>query len=415
MLRVSTHTNYVTPTEPCYLAGYSMRTKKAVGVLDELKCTALVIQIDQKVVVNVDVEVLMVSKSMADNVKARLVEMYGLDPDLITIAAIHTHAAPEIRVDRIKMHDDSVDPSFWNGYKKFLEDTIVDTVKACYDKGFDYVQAFYRTVEIEGFYGNRNGMDKPEDKDVTIIKFVGENAEVKGAIVNISCHPTVLSPKNLLVSGDLLGFISRRVKDVFGVYPLMMQGAAGDMSNRNYRQGNDPRELKRVGSGIVEQMFDGEEGYKRLIFALPSVEKYNYYREYDIDLAEWQQRREKLVQALETETNFDKNKILQSSLFAVDMKINQFHITADYNASIIRMGDFVVCKMPGELFARFGMQIKEASPAPLTVIWGYADDYAGYMPDEGEYGITYESMMSPLPKGGTEEITKEICEMIAKE
>jgi len=414
MLRVSTHTNYVTPKEPCYLAGYSMRTQKSEGVLDELKCTALVIQIDDKVVVNVDVEVLMISKSMADNVKDRLSAMYGLDRDLITVAAIHTHAAPEIRVDRIKMHDDSVDPTFWNGYKQFLEDTVVDTVKACFDKGFDDVQAFSRTIEIDGFYGNRNGIGKPEDKDVTIVKFVGEGGTVKAAIVNISCHPTVLSPKNLLVSGDLLGFISRRVYDVYGVYPLMMQGAAGDMSNRNYREGNDPRELKRTGMGIVRQMFDGETGFRRIYFTAPTVEKYNYYREYDIDLAEWQERREKLVKAMETETNYDKHKILQSSLFAVDMKIEKFHIVADYNASIIRMGDFVICKMPGELFSRFGKQIKEASPAKLTVIWGYADDYAGYMPDEGEYGITYESMMSPLPKGGTEEITEEICAMIAK-
>lgn len=415
MLRVSTHTNYVTPSEPCYLAGYSMRTEKSQGVLDDLKCTALVIQIDHKVVVNVDVEVLMVSKSIADNVKARLVEMYRLDPELITIAAIHTHAAPEIRVDRIKMHDDSVDPSFWNGYKQFLEDTIVDTVKACFDKGFDDVQAFYRTVTIDGFYGNRNGIGKPEDKDVTIIKFIGEGHAVKAAIVNISCHPTVLSPKNLLISGDLLGYISRRVKDVFGVYPLMMQGAAGDMSNRNYREGNDPRELKRVGNGIVKQMFDGELGYRRLFFTTPYAETYRYYREYDIDRTEWQARRDALVKAMEAETNYDKHKIYQSSIFAVDMKMNQGHIVADYTASIIRMGDFVVCKMPGELFSRFGKQIKEASPAKLAVIWGYADDYAGYMPDEGEYGITYESLMSPLPKGGTEEITKEICELIAKE
>jgi len=414
MLRVSTHTNLITPNESCYLAGYSMRTEKSQGVLDDLKCTALVIQIDHKVVVNVDVEVLMVSKSLVDNVKARLVEMYNLEPDFITIAAIHTHAAPEIRVERIQMHDDSVDPSFWNGYKAFLEDTIVDTVKACFDKGFEDVQAFFRTVEIDGLYGNRNGIGKPEDKDVTIVKFVGEGNNVKAAIVNISCHPTVLSPKNLLISGDLLGFISRRVQAVFGVYPLMMQGAAGDMSNRNYREGNDPRELKRTGMGIVRQMFDGEEGYQRLFFTTPTVETYNYYREYDIDLAEWQARREELVKAMEAETNYDKHKIYQSSLFAVDMKINQFHITADYNASIIRMGDFVVCKMPGELFSRFGKQIKEASPAKLPVIWGYADDYAGYMADEGEYGRTYESLMSPLPKGGTEEITAEICELIAK-
>lgn len=414
MLRVSTATSYVTPSEPCYLAGYSMRTEKSAGVLDELKCTVLAIEIDDKVVIGCDVEVLMISKSIADNVKARLAELYGVDPDLVTIAAIHTHAAPEIRVDRIKMHDDSVDPTFWEGYKQFLEDTIVDTVKQAFDKGFEYVRAYYRTVRIDGFYGNRNGIDKPEDKDVTLIKFIGGDGSVKAAAVNISCHPTVLSPKNLLISGDLLGYISRRVKDIFGVYPLMMQGAAGDMSNRNYRQGNDPRELKRTGMGIVRQMFDGEEGYQWLYFTTPSVEKYRYYREYDIDLEEWKTRRAEIEKAMETETNFDKHKIYQSSLFAVDMKINQYHITADYNASILRMGDLCICKMPGELFSRFGKQIKRSSPAKLTVIWGYADDYAGYMADQGEYGRTYESLMSPLPKGGTEQITAEICELISK-
>lgn len=414
MLRVSTATGYVTPKEPCFLAGYSMRTEKSTGVLDELKCTALVLEIDGKAVVFCDVEILMLTKEIVDTAKARIEAAFGVDPGLITIAAIHTHAAPEIRSKRLKMYDENADPSFWLGYQEFLKDTIFDTVKACFDQGFAPAEAYYRTVSIEGFYGNRNGIGKPEDKDVTVLKFVGEDGAVKAAAVNISCHPTVLSPKNLLVSGDLLGFISREVQSRFGVYPVMIQGAAGDMSNRNYREGNDPAELLRTGSGIVAQMFPGGEEYEKLTLSDPKSEPYRYVREYDIDMDEWNARRAELQKAIERETNYDKNKILQSSLFAVDLKMSNPHVTADYSASILRLGELFICKMPGELFSRFGVAIKKASPAKLTLIWGYADDYAGYMADEGEYGRTYESLMSPLPKGGTEEITKEICALIAK-
>jgi len=413
VLRVSTATGYVTPKEPCYLAGYSMRTEKSAGVLDELKCTAIALEAEDITAVFCDVEILMLNKEIVEAVKQRLKENYGIDPALITIAAIHTHAAPEIRSDRVKMHDENADPGFWMGYKEFLKDTIYDTIKTCLESESEEVEASYRTVSIEGLYGNRNGKDKPEDKDVTIIRFTGADGAVKAAAVNISCHPTVLSPKNLLVSGDLLGYISRAVKEKLGVYPVMIQGAAGDMSNRHYRQGNDPAELERTGSGIVAQMFAGEE-YLPLELEAPVAQPYRYRREYDIDMEEWQARRAELIAAMEQETNYDRHKILQSSLFAVDMKLNAPHVTADYSASILRMGELFICKLPGELFSRFGMEIKRASPAKLTLIWGYADDYAGYMADEGEYGRTYESLMSPLPRGGTEEITRELCALIAR-
>ena len=61
------------------------------------------------------------------------------------------------------------------------------------------------------------------------------------------------------------------------------------------------------------------------------------------------------------------------------------------------------------MFSRFGLKIKAASKAKLPLIWGYADDYGGYLADEGEYGKTYESIMSPLPKGATEEITDDLA------
>ncbi|MEA4911364.1 MAG: hypothetical protein VB092_01970 [Oscillospiraceae bacterium] len=413
MLRVSTATRYVTPKEPCYLAGYSMRTEKSAGVLDALKCTAAVLDIDGDFVVLCDVEVLMLTREIVQYVKERLHTAFGIDPALVTVASIHTHAAPEIRSARLKMFDENADPSFWIHYQEFLKKTIFETISECFETGFTQAQASYHTVRIDGFYGNRNGIGKPEDKDVTIVRFTGEDGAVKAALVNISCHPTVLGANNLLVSGDLLGYISRETETRFGVFPVMLQGAAGDMSNRNYRHGHDAAELRRTGDGIVAQMFsDGT--YAPLQLAQPSAELYNYHREYDIDTSEWQQRRNELQAAMDAEKEYDKHKILQSSLFAVDLKLSTPHIIADYDASILRMGDLRICKLPGEMFSRFGKQIKQASPAKLTLIWGYADDYAGYMADEGEYGKTYESLLSPLPKGGTEQITSELCALIAK-
>ncbi|MEA5050030.1 MAG: hypothetical protein VB021_00980 [Oscillospiraceae bacterium] len=413
MLRVSTSTRYVTPSQPCYLAGYSMRTEKSAGVLDELKCTAAVLYADGRYVVFCDVEILMLTKEIVEWVKQQLAVEYSVDPDLVTIAAIHTHAAPEIRSPRLKMYDENADASFWNGYQAQLKETIFATIADCFNKGFTPAQARYRTVSVEGFYGNRNGVGKPEDKDVTVLEFVGAHGDALAAAINIACHPTVLGADNLLISGDLLGYLSRAYFARRGIYPVMMQGAAGDMSNRNYRRGHDPAELERTGGGIAAQLFAGDD-WRPLSLAHPRAQLYNYHREYDIDPAEWKQRRGELDRAMAAETAYDKHKILQSSLFAVGLKLAQPHVVADYNASILRLGELYVCKMPGELFARFGRQIKEASPAKLTLIWGYADDYAGYMADEGEYGRTYESLMSPLPKGGTEQITREICALIAE-
>ena len=90
-------------------------------------------------------------------------------------------------------------------------------------------------------------------------------------------------------------------------------------------------------------------------------------------------------------------------------------INAVFNAAIIRLGDMEICKQPGEMFSRFGMKIKAASKAKLPLIWGYADDYGGYLPDAGEYGKTYESIMSPMPKGASEEVTDDLAWMMAGE
>ena len=413
MIKVATSTSYVTPQQPCFMGGYGMRRQKSEGVLDELKCTAILLEINGETVVMCDVEILMITPEIVTAVKEQLEREFGVYPERVTIATTHTHAGPEIRSERLPMFDEETDDGFWRYYQDFLKEKIFATIADCFKKERVEVEAWYRTVKIEGLYGNRNGMDKPEDKDVTLIVFKN-NDNVEAAIVNISCHPTVLGAQNLQISSDLLGYISRGVKERLGVYPLMMQGASGDMSNRNYRQGHDSQELARTGEGILAQLFASEE-LSPLSLSEPMVEEYHWETTYPVDRDALKALQSEIRQQMSAEINYDKHKILLSSDYAIDLKLRKEEITAVFNAAIIRLGDIEICKQPGEMFSRFGMKIKAASKAKLPLIWGYADDYGGYLADEGEYGKTYESIMSPLPKGATEEITDDLAWLMSGE
>ena len=413
MIKVATSTRYVTPLEPCFMGGYGMRRQKSEGVLDELKCTAVLLEIDGSPIVMCDVEILMITSEIVTAVKERLLREYGIQPEMVTIATTHTHAGPEIRSERLPMFDEESDDSFWRRYQDFLKERIFNTIADCFETEPREAEAWYRTVKIEGLYGNRNGIGKPEDKDVTLIIFKNEK-DVLAAIVNIACHPTVLGAQNLQISSDLLGYISRGVKERLGVYPLMMQGAAGDMSNRNYRQGHDAQELTRTGEGILAQLFASEE-LAPLSLDKPLVEPYHWETSYPVDKEALKNLQMQIRRQMATEENYDKHKILLSSDYAIDLKLKKEEITARFDAAIIRLGDIEICKQPGEMFSRFGMKIKAASKAKLPLIWGYADDYGGYLADEGEYGKTYESIMSPMPKGASEEITDDLAFLMAGE
>ena len=413
MIKIATSTSYVTPQEPCFMGGYGMRRQKSEGILDELKCTAILLEINGETVVMCDVEILMITPEIVAAVKEKLDGECGIHPDLVTIATTHTHAGPEIRSERLPMFDEETDDGFWRRYQDILKEKIFATIADCFNIELVEVEAWYRTVKIEGLYGNRNGLGKPEDKDVTLIVFKGKHA-VEAAIVNISCHPTVLGAQNLQISSDLLGYISRGVKERLGVYPLMMQGASGDMSNRNYRQGHDAQELSRTGEGILAQLFASED-LTLLSLSEPMVEEYHWETTYPIDKDALKTLQSEIRQQMSAEIDYDKHKILLSSDYAIDLKLKKEEITAIFDAAIIRLGDVEICKQPGEMFSRFGLKIKAASKAKLPLIWGYADDYGGYLADEGEYGKTYESIMSPLPKGATEEITDDLAWLMAGE
>jgi hypothetical protein len=49
---------------------------------------------------------------------------------------------------------------------------------------------------------------------------------------------------------------------------------------------------------------------------------------------------------------------------------------------VVRIGQLAFIGLPGEMFAEFGMQIKEESPSPYTLVMGLTNDSRAYFPTE---------------------------------
>ena len=168
-MKVSTYKIEITPSGkffPCYLSGHAIRTEKAVGIMHQLWTNALLLSMDGSKMLWITVELIGLNRDFTDNLRKTISERYDIDRDAIYINYVHTHSAPEYQDVSFFGGPDAI-----KGYMSFVRSCILEATENCFEKELQEVKAYYQTVKIEGCYGNRNGNDKPCDKDVTLIKF----------------------------------------------------------------------------------------------------------------------------------------------------------------------------------------------------------------------------------------------------
>lgn len=409
-MQISSSKTRITPEGrffPCYLLGHAMRTEKAMGVADDLWAVALVLKDEETMLIWVTLDLGLINKAESDRLKARLAKRYGVDSAAINIAVTHTHSGPEA---------DPVSPFFGKekggipGYMEWIGEQVEKAVAQCFEKGFEEVEAVASITSIEDCYGNRNGLDKPADKSVTTIEFRSGERVVAG-ILNFSCHPTVLGPQNRLVSADLAGYLARALQHRWGVYPLVMQGASGDMSNRLYRQGNDYAELKRIGDKIMAQL---DANPKRILLKLQPIQMKTLRIEKTF--VKDPRKNQELIAAIEEKIrqakNFDEKKVYTSSLAVARAKSQETEVSFVLEGTYYKLGDLAVFAIPAELFSRFGMEIKQAMNVVCPMIWGYSNYSVGYLVDREDYGNSFESAAGDIPIGTTEEVTEEMIKIV---
>lgn len=411
-MKVSTYRVKITPEGrffPCYLMGHAIRTEKAVGILNDLWATALVLEVDGEQLVWVAVELVGLPREFTDRIRTAISEKYEISVEAVNLSYTHTHSAPEYeeRGDCMVFGKGAVP-----GYLDWVGQQILAAVDGCFKTGFTEAELFVKRVEIEECYCNRNGREKPSDQSFVTLEF-RSNGRVAAGAYSFSCHSTVLGPQNLFVSNDLAGYAARSLQEKWGVYPIAMIGAAGDMSNRLYRQGNDEKELNRVGKKMMRQVFEAQGREQILTLRRPVIKTFRYEEKFYPDPAAKQKQYESIQDRIAHAKTFDEKKVYSSALRMAEINLqgnNCFNL--DLECHYIHMGDLRLFVMPAELFSRFGLQIKEAMGGKCPLCWCYSNYCVGYLGNKEDYGNSFETSASDIPPGTTEKIVEKVIDFI---
>lgn len=403
-MRISSGYVDITPQNEFYLVGYFNETRNfpAAGVHDTPYCVGLLLEEGAVRILFLSLDVCVVTDSRTAPIKALIEERVGIPAENIVINAIHSHSCSNGLDDSdISNHENEV---YYHLVKEkcaeLAESLKVHLVHAAAEIG---------SCLIEGFYGNRNDPGEQVDLNAWRIRFKDDSGKLIGQILNLNCHSTVLGNQNMELSTDLLGNVRQRLFEQDGIMPYVINGASADISNRNFRKGNDYAELARVTAGAASGLLAIRD-YRPLSFKNLSIRQETYTIQYDntVNFPELRAMKEKIEQELTAELTTDAYKLKQAELLMVEIKLGYSEIRRDVRCQIITAEDLVLVTFPGELANRFSVQLKDACKKKYFLMICYANDYLGYFMNQEMYGKCYECTATYIPRGETEKMIKKL-------
>lgn len=392
----------ITPLKPINLGGYGTRNHPFEGVHDQLECNAMWWVVEGEKILFVCLDVINVDRVFCDELRAKIMESIDIKPENIIISAIHSHSSPMVYAQpfyAVEMDEE---------YRAFVLERAAE-ISASGIETLQEVVVMGSVVEVEGYYGNRNDLNKPGDQYFYLFEYYSEGKRI-GASANISCHATVVGPDNYLVSSDLIGAVRRELEESLGVKVCVTVGNAGDMSNRQFRQGNDFSELNRIGAGIVKQVLQKHNPVE-LRMAPYTNTAFSYPIEYKMDQNEVQRRLDNYEERIKTVTDYDERKLVLAGIAAFKRKQQYDHVSFNIDCQLIRCGDLEIITMPGELVSKFGLMLKNNSKSKVCMVLGYTNDAIGYIVEEEEYGKNHESNASLIPLGEPEKMIEALIDL----
>ncbi len=183
-------------------------------------------------------------------------------------------------------------------------------------------------------------------------------------------------------AGDLAYTVQQAIDDGIGrhVPCLYAPGCSGDTNYFDYQgQGiQDHKGLQKATEGVASAIV----AIYRDVCTLPEVQLGS--RKAELFLAQRDISRYWWEHDIETKMpgwmDYGRAEVERFQAEAAEAATYQTDVMA------MRLGETALVALPGELFAEFGLLIKERSPFPHTLVASYANDYAGYVATRAAYG-----------------------------
>ncbi len=382
----------ITPELGVRLGGYGVKERPAEEILDNLHCTAVVLEQNDTHAALLNLDWICAEERLVNKLRSEINKKVPIPPENITVCTTHSHSVPNTL-------------NFW-GWGD-MEHEYVDKVTPAIVSAVERAQANLRPVSTgfattESLVGvNRRGVNEdgglggfmgspqdPFDPTMTVAHFKNDKEDA-GIIVHYGAHCTAMG-NNRIVSRDWCGVMKDRVESQFGVPVFFINGAIGDVG---------PRTNIRTGAGLSAGGGDGihavrEVGYRGAtdaIRALISIKEWRSELGLKLESDTLQlpyaplpskEEAEKEVEKWEPQKDewgtpmclYKHNKAVLEALETEPVSAHQFPQT------LTAIGPLAIVPMPGEMFAGISLRIRTDSPFQHTLCCSVSNGALGYLP-----------------------------------
>ena len=435
----------VTPQEfPVNLPG-GFNANMATEVHDALHARAVVFSDGKVTLAMVVVDNLGVSPDAIEEAKAIAAKKTGIPIEKMLICSTHTHSAPT---------SGGGDNGPSAAYRKLLVDGMAQSIIDAHAE-LQPAAVGYATHPLAEEVFNRRWYLKPNkmplnpfgaldqvkmnpgrspevldhpagptDPDIAIISVQNAQRKPLALFANYALHYVGGVPR-ATVSSDYFGEFARlmpsRVKGGDGFVAMMSNGASGDINNIPFTVTRPPREpFEQIGI-VARKAADTAWFAHRKIekhqsnVSLAMVERkltLTYRKPTDEQLQEAQ-----AILAIKDEGARARLPRLAEAYARRTIKASERDQTLTVKLQAIRISDFAVVGIPFETFCEIGLDIKDHSPFPNTMVIGLANGRHGYLPTPRQHLLGgYETWLgtSIVQKDASDLITKELLEMLGE-
>lgn len=403
------------------------------GVHDDCLVTACVLDDGEGAIAPVGVDSLSLKHSVCQAARKLIEEAVGIPGDHVMFGASHTHCGGPA----CDLFVTESDPEYLRHMSRQMATAVIDAYRRREELliGIGVGEApgvahHRRWIMKDGSQrshprAEQGNMDHPQgelDPSVGVIGAGDRDGNLRGCIVNFTCHGTTGLGVGGTASADWIYFLRKSLKSVFGedFGVVFLQGACGDVTQVDNTAPLDavqsgPLVARRIGCTVAGEAIKElvqMELHPRVKVAGARKRIYLKPRQPTREQLKW--AREHLRGDKPDKLRWATDGIWAREWLALD-KLNKREKRVKCELQALTIGGAVIASNPGEFFCSLGLAIKRRSKFQPTFVVELANGCIGYVPTEDAYEGGYESQMAPSSKlvpGSGERIVEETVRLL---
>jgi hypothetical protein len=366
------------------LGGYGERMNKpAEGIHDPIMAKALSLKSGDEKYLIITMDILGLPSNFKTDLLTRI-EKNGWKAENLMLLPSHSHGSLEMAAINSKnVFGVPQIGIFQPELLSFLLDKLEKLVSEA-DQNYHEVKIGTGSAKFDGLNRNRRG-NAAVDNELTVTRIDLKNGQPLAALVNWTAHPTFIGGDDMLVSAEWPGYLQTELEKSIGkgVTVMYYNGAEGDQSPVYSGKGGAYDKIQGYGKLMAEKALSvynsvqpkkvAELSYNYKVIDLPQQVAHPDFME---------------TGGAEYGLNEESVKVIMDALGPKKVGMGS-----------VRIGDFILVGIPGELVAELGIKVKQSlknDEIKHVAIGGLANEWISYILTEEEYvnGGGYESSVS---------------------